>query len=189
MDVRDGGVVVALGLVLVVASLADGELLHGYGVGPSAFLLHVGVLYVVLGVAAVWADDRGPLQVAVGAHVAFFALACGLMYYDLVLAPPEYGTVPTLADILVNRFQLALVLLPVTVGYLVGALGRREGWQKRTPILAASAAVGPLLGLAIALARGSAPGFTHAVFALLGVGAFVAGVPLYLVARRGVPRL
>jgi hypothetical protein len=56
-------------------------------------------------------------------------------------------------------------------------------------MLVAVAAVGPFLGLAVALARGAAPGFTHLVFALLGVGAFVAGVPLYLVARCGVPRL
>lgn len=189
MDVRDGGVVVALGLALVAASLVDGEFLHGYGVGPSAFLLHVGLLYVVLGVAAVSVGDRKPLFVAVGAHAGFFTLACGLMYYDLVLAPPEYGMVPGLADVLVNRFQLALVLLPVTMGYLMGASGEKERWRSERPMLVIVAAAGPLFGLGVALARGSAPGFTHLLFALLAVGAFVAGIPLYLVARRGAPRL
>jgi len=189
MDVRHGGAVATVGLALAAVSLADGELLHGYGVGPSAFLLYVGVLYVVLGVSAVSFGSRRPLLVAVGAHVAFFVLACALMYYDLVLAPPEYGTVPSLMGVIANRSQLALALLPVTVGYLAGALGRAGRWRREAPMLVAVAAVGPFLGLAVALARGAAPGFTHLVFALLGVGAFVAGVPLYLVARCGVPRL
>lgn len=39
------------------------------------------------------------------------------------------------------------------------------------------AVVGPLLGLTGALPRASAPGFTHLLFALLGLGAFVAGGP------------
>jgi hypothetical protein len=187
MNVRDGGAIVALGLALVAASLADGELLHGYGVGPSAFLLHAGLLYVVLGVAAVSASDRRSLLVAVGAHAAFFVLACALMYYDLVYAPPEYGMVPSPVDVIANRSQLALALLPVTVGYLAGALGRAGKWRRETPLLVVAAAAGPVFGLAVSLARGAAPGFTHVVFVLLGLGAFVAGIPLYLVVRRGVP--
>jgi hypothetical protein len=40
-----------------------------------------------------------------------------------VLAPPEYGTVPTLVAVIANRSQFAFATLPVTVGYLAGALG------------------------------------------------------------------
>jgi hypothetical protein len=57
----------------------DGDFLHGYGVEPSAFLLHVGLLYVVLAVAAVSADDGRSLFVTVGSHVAFFVIGCALM--------------------------------------------------------------------------------------------------------------
>jgi hypothetical protein len=187
MDVRDGGVIVALGFALLVASLADGELLHGYGVGPSAALFHVGLLYVVLGVGAISLGSRRSLLVAVGVHAAFFVLACALMYYDLVLVPPEYGTVPSVVGVVVNRAQLALALLPVTVGYLAGAPGRAGKWRRETPMFVVAAGAGPVLGLAVALSGGAAPGFTHLVFAFLGLGAFVTGVPLYLVASRGVP--
>lgn len=119
--------IAALGLALVATSLADGELRYGCGVGLSAFLLHLGLLCDVLGVVAVSVGDHRPLLGAVGTHVAFFVLACALMYYDLVLAPPEYGTVPSTADVIANRSQLALVLLPVTVGYLAGALDGAGG--------------------------------------------------------------
>ena len=185
MDVRDGGIVAELGLALVVASLADGELLHGYGVGPSAFLLHVGILYLAVGALAVAFDARSPLFVALGGHALLFAVACTLLYYDLVVTPPEYGMVPTPTDILVNQAELTLALFPVSVGYLAGALGGRPNrGLADPPLLLGVSVLGPTLGTTISLVGGSAPGFTQVVFALLGLGAFVAGVPLYVVTRR-----
>lgn len=189
MDVRDGVAVLALGVAVVVVGYGDGELLHGYGVGPSAFVSHVGILYVVLGAVIIGLGDRRPLLTAFGAHVVFFVVACGLMYYDLVVAPPEYGTVPTALDVVTNRSALALALLPATMGYLAGGIGSDERLRSVPILVGVAAAAGPLLGSFVALACGSAPGFTQALFALLGLGAFVAGVPLYFIARRGVPRL
>lgn len=188
MDVRDGVAVLALGVAVAIVGFRDGELLHGYGIGPSAFVLHVGVLYVVLGAVVLALGERRPLVTAVGAHVVFFVVACGLMYYDLVVAPPEYGQVPTALDVVANRSALALALLPVTMGYLAGGVDF-DAKLRSVLILGGVAVVGPALGSVVLVARGSAPGFTQALFALLGVAAFVAGVPLYFVARRGVPRL
>lgn len=158
-----------LGVVLVAISVILGGLSTGYGKGGIPILLRVGVGYVVLGMAtALWSPltiQRGIMNAIVSA-IAIFVVGVSIMYFDLGIRPPEYGTPLTLRLLISTQTQLLMIILPVPAGYVAGVLVSLEKYPHAVFVFVIVSLAGALAGTKISLIEGSAPGFTEMLFLL-----------------------
>lgn len=178
-----GPILVGLGVVLAGVSVATGGLSTGYDTGTTAVILRVGVGYVVLGVGLGLVGTSGPRAaagIATAGLLAMFAAGSAVMYYDLALTPPEFGTPLTPARLVANQAVMAFGLAPVPVGVVAGALVADDRAVDAVGVLAATAVVGWLAATGLMIARG-ASGLAGTVALLISVAAVVSGlVPLIL---------
>jgi hypothetical protein len=132
-----------------------------------AVLLRVGVGYVALGVLSgllrPLTAQKGALN-AVVTVVVVFVVGIGIMYYDLGIHPPEYGTPLTPQLLVTSQLELLLITLPIPAGYLAGILTSNRTDLLGIAILPATMVVGAVLGTIVSLSQGSAPGFTRVLF-------------------------
>ena len=157
------------GAVCVVLSVATGGLSTGYGMGVAAVLLRVGLAFLVFGVLTAVFGPVSVREAVAGALTAIAVVFLGgalVMYYDLGVNPPEYGTPLTRSLLVETQMELLLVCLPVTVSHLGGILLEKSRTGLAVGLLGISAVVGYYLGSGISLAGGSAPGFTQFFFAV-----------------------
>jgi len=177
----------SVGLVLLCVSIAMGGLSTGYGKGTLPILLRIGVGYTVLGVLTALLQPisarEGYLN-ALGTVIVLFVVGVGVMYYDLGIQPPEYGTPLTIPLLVGNQIQLSLIMLPIPAGYISGILISEEKRTMSMLLLSSAIVVGALGGTKVALAQGSAPGFTTVYFfvSTLAVGIFSL-LPLSVMSR------
>lgn len=178
-------------LVVLLQFVATGDRLHGYGKLGGAFLLHAGLLAVLVALTATAADrlslsqSRRNLAVTIAAIAALYPLAVGLMWYDLVLTPPSprYAP-PTLPEIARDRLEIVLLFGPLAAGYAVGGVDTdAPGREYLTVAVAPLLCCGPVVAAWLAIAGGAHPGFTGGIYAGAWFVTLLAGVPFFLVAR------
>lgn len=173
-------------VVAVIASLLGG-LSTGYGLNLEAVLLRIGIGYVVLGLFTVYyapVTVRRGLLITVLTVIVIYAIGSGLMIYDLLIDPPEFGGSPLTASRLVTtQSELVCLLLPVPAGYLSGILVG-DGQRLTAAIsMITSIVLGAAGGITISLIQGNAFGLVLALFA---TGAVTVGIfalfPLFVMA-------
>lgn len=178
-----GPALVGLGVVLAGVSVGTGGLSTGYGTGTTAVLLRVGIGYVVLGVGLGLVgvpDLRAAAGIAAAGLLAIFAAGSAVMYYDLAVTPPAFGTPLTTERLVANQAVMALGLAPVPAGVVAGAIVADDRAVAAVGALAGTAVVGWLAATGLMLARG-ASGLAGTVALLVIVAAVVSGlVPMIL---------
>jgi hypothetical protein len=165
------------GVVLLALSIRMGGLSTGYGIGPPSVFLRVSVGYTILGILTIVfrpTTMRKLVLNAIATLPVVFIMGVTLMYLDLGMKPPEYGTTLTIPRLISTQMEFLLITLPVPAGYLSRALLRERTTEAAAGLLLTAAVVGFVSGSAISLARGTAPGFTQFIFggAILATAAF-----------------
>lgn len=164
---RRAAVLSGAGLCLLGPAAISGGLATGYGMGPFAMLLRIGVLWLTLGVLTGIADPstvRQGVKHAATAVLIVFVVGSGLMYYDLAVTQPEHGTPLTPSLVVATQLQLVSITLPIPAGYLAGILVRDDEPIGAAVTLLAVLVVSPIVGIQIAVAEGFASGFAGAFF-------------------------
>ncbi|GAA0262050.1 hypothetical protein GCM10009000_093060 [Halobacterium noricense] len=174
------------GVILLWIAVRMGGLSTGYGLGRASVLLRVGIAYAALGIlTGILRPNTVRKRVlnAIATLAVVFVTGVIVMYLDLGVYPPEYGTPLTLRRLVGTQMELLLVTLPVPAGYLAGILVRERTNLEAAGLLLTAMVVGFAGGTWISLARGSAPGFTQFIFAgaILATTAF-ALLPLVVMA-------
>jgi len=156
-----------VGLILLWFSIIRGGLSTGYGMGTIPILLRIGVAYISLGALTALlrpiSARKGYLN-ALGTAVVIFAVGVSIMYYDLGVHPPEYGTLLTTPRLVGTQIQLLLIMLSIPAGYISGVLMREEKHLMSMFILPTAVVVGAFGGTIVAIEQGSHPGFTTVFF-------------------------
>ena len=140
-------------------------------------VLRIGVGYTCLAILTAIlrpvSVQRGCLS-ALGTVVVVFVVGVGVMYYDLGIQPPEYGSPLTTSLLVGYQIQLSFILLPIPAGYISGILLREERPLLSILLLLSTIVAGAFAGTQVSLAQGSAPGFTGVVFfaSTIAAGAF-----------------
>ncbi|MGB9965818.1 hypothetical protein [Halobacterium hubeiense] len=161
----------------------------GYGIGPAAVLLRIGVALIALclldTLLAPTTLRRASLAAAATVVTVFVAGAC-VMYVDLGVNPPENGTTLTLPLLVAAQAELALVALPVPAGYVAGTLRGDERNLHAVALLVAATLLGGVGAASIAYSRGATFGFVQVMFfaGALAAAAF-ALVPLAVMRYTG----
>lgn len=180
MRQRRAPILFGAGAFCLMFSIIGGGLSTGYSIiRPSAILLRAGVIYLTLGVVTSLFTPisiRDAILSALCAAGLVFLLGLIVMYYDLVLTPPQHGTIPTTHLLVGTQLQGVLITLPISTGYLSGVLVRANRQAIAMVVLLGTILGGWFGGSSIALSMGSAPGFTQMAF-LLGIVA-TAGLAL-----------
>ena len=182
-------VLCATWVVLVLIAVNRGALSAGYLLGVGAILLRIGVAYLALSVATVLLRPLtvrdGVLSVVVAA-LAVFAAGAVVMYADLGVTQPEYGTLLTMGSLVGIQVEAAILTLPVSIGYLVGVYVRQNNTQRAKEILLLGFIVGWLGSAVVVGVRGEFNGIYNAVLLLTTVGSFVFGLlPLVVIGWMG----
>jgi hypothetical protein len=174
---RRGLVLFGFGVVLLSLSVRMGGLSRGYGVGPASVFLRVATAYTTLGVLTIAfrpTTTRKLISNAIATLAVVFLVGATVMHLDVGMQPPEHGSPLTIPRLLVAQLELLLLTLPVPAGYLSGSLLRERTTDAAAGCFLTAAAVGYFGGTTVSVARGTAPGFTHAMFgaAILATTAF-----------------
>jgi Mn2+/Fe2+ NRAMP family transporter len=101
---------------------------------------------------------------AIVSAIAIFVVGVSIMYFDLGIRPPEYGTPLTLHLLVSTQTQLLMITLPVPAGYVAGVLVSLKKYPHAVFIFLTVSLAGAIGGTEISLAGGSAPGFTELLF-------------------------
>jgi hypothetical protein len=174
---RRGLALFGSGVVLLSLSVRMGGLSTGYRIGPPSVFLRVAAVYTILGILTVVfrpTTVRKLVLNAIATLAVVFITGVALMYLDLRMQPPEYGTTLTIQRLISTQLEFLLITLPVPAGYISGILLRERTTEAAAGLLLTAAVVGFVGGTAISLARGTAPGFTQFIFggAILATTAF-----------------
>ena len=179
--------VAGVGLLLIAVN--RGGLSAGYRPGMGAILLRIGVVYLALSVATVLLRPltvRDGIQSVVVAALAVFAVGAVVMYADLGVTSPEYGTPLTTGALVGTQVEAVGLTLPVSIGYLAGVYVRQNNTQRAKEILLLGFIVGWLGSAVVVGVRGQFNGIYNAVLLLTTVGSFVFGLlPLVVIGWMG----
>jgi hypothetical protein len=154
-----------------------GGLSTGYGIGPPSVFLRVAAGYTTLGILTLVfrpTTMRKLILSAIATLAVVFITGVAVMYLDLGMQLPEYGTTLTIPRLLSTQLEFLLLTLPVPAGYISGILLRERTTEAAAGLLLTAAVVGFVGVTASLLARGSAPGFTQFIVggAILATTAF-----------------
>lgn len=181
---HSGAILFGLGLLLILYSVVSGGLSTGYGIEVPMVLLRVGVAFVVLGVATTALrafTTANAVVVSAITLTVMFIVGVAVMYYDLGMTPPEYGTPLTTGRLIFNQLEITLALAPVPAGYIAGVLAVQDRLPIGVAFLLGAALVGWLGSSWMMVARGSAHGFTQVMMLVLTIAAVgLALIPLSL---------
>lgn len=166
MDLRAAALTGA-GLLVSGIAAVSGGLGTGYGLGPFAILLRIGLWWLALGALTAFARPNSIKKAtkhAVTGVLILFVIGCSLMYYDLAVTPPENGTTLTLSLLVSYQLQFLLITLPIPAGYLAGVLVSDDKPLVAALTFLAVLVASPMVSAQIAVAGGFAPGFAGAFF-------------------------
>lgn len=187
---RGARVLVGGGIAGLLLGSLVGGLRTGYELETGGFLIRVGLVYLLFG-AVLWRVGLSEVPEAVGVSVGTFTIVyltgVVLMYNYFFITPPEFARQPAVSTLLTTQAEYSLALAPVSTGYLVGILIRRDAMRAKL------AGVGTLLltavvgwALASSVAATGQPGFAFILLALLAGAATVAAVvPIAVILRAG----